>query len=92
MTLIKKVYENWDDISTNLSHSAIRNIDVCDLSLRQLSGLINWPDVVKFNAEHGPRAPRQRIRPLYANGIINEIVGHIEQNTTILHDVDYDEE
>lgn len=92
MAIVKKVYENWDDISTNLSHPAIRNIDVCNLSLRQLSGLIEWRDVVKFNAEHGPRAPRQRTRPLYPNAIINEIVGHIEQNTTLLHDVDFDEE
>ncbi len=91
MELIKKVYENWDKIANNLIHPAIGNIDVSELSVRQLAGLIEWPDVIKFNDDHGPRVRRQRPRPLYPNNIIDEIVGHIEQNTTLLHDIDFDE-
>lgn len=89
--IIKKVYENWEKITGNLIHPHITNVDIRELSIRQLSRLVEWPDVVKYNAEHGPRVPRQQQRRLYPNNIINEIASHIDQNTTFLYDVDFDE-
>ena len=90
--MIKKIYENWDDIYQNLNHPAIIYIDMKELSIRQLSRLTKWTDVLKYNDDHAPRAPRQRQRPLYPRAFITDVTQHILQNTTILHDLDFDEE
>ena len=90
--MIKKVYENWDDIYRYLNHPAITHIHMKELSIRQLSRLTTWDDVLKYNDDHAPRAPRRRQRPLYPRAFITEITQHIQQNTTILHDIDFEEE
>jgi hypothetical protein len=89
---IKVVFENWDTLRTHFLHPGITNVNIMDLSIRQMSRLIKWEDVVKFNDEHGPRAPRRPVRRLFTGQLVNETALHIIQNTTLFNDTDRDAE
>ena len=52
-----------------------------------MSRLDLWENVVKYNDDHGPRVRRGRV--IFSEQIIHQIASHIHQNTTLLHDVDY---
>lgn len=92
VTTITTIYEGWDDIKRNVTHSDMINVDVRQMSLKELARATKWPNVVQYNIEHAPRAvPRRRVVPKFSEALINTIALHIRENTPLLEQIDGDE-
>ena len=52
--MIKGVYENWDEIVTNVTHHSMKYVDVRKFSVNQLSECIKFDWVKDYNTKHAP--------------------------------------
>ena len=92
ISLIKGVYENWDEIVTNVTHHSMKYVDVRKFSVNQLSECIKFDWVKDYNTKHAPK-PKRRKKTIpnkeYPRRIIDELLRHIERSR-ILDIVNHD--
>ena len=90
--MIKGVYENWDEIVTNVTHHSMKYVDVRKFSVTQLSECIKFDWVKDYNAKHAPKPKRHKKtipHKEYPRQIIDELLRHIERSR-ILDIVNHD--
>lgn len=86
ISIIKGIYERWNTIVTNLTHTDMKNVDPRTFSIYELAQAHLFPWVVKYNEAHALKEPKKRKRksePTYSSEDLRGVVNAI-QSTGIL--------
>ena len=78
ISLVKHVYERWQDIVVNVTHAAMIYVDVRKFSLATLAECVKFSWVQNYNNNHAPKEIRRpKPQPEYPPQLIISILNNI---------------